>query len=194
MPRQERAGFTLIELMISMTMLAIVLGAMTMAMLRLQRGYTRQREVVRSEDALRSAELIISQILRTAGANPRGMTGAANTLPRIDPLAPPFDTIRVVADFNPDDGDVLDPLEDVQVWALNDTLFVRWQSGGAAAPVAFPVRSLTFQFDSSGTVLNTNADVARAARRARVTIQAPRNTQTTVLERRDFWVYLRNRR
>jgi prepilin-type N-terminal cleavage/methylation domain-containing protein len=192
MRRQERAGFTLIELMISMTMLAIVLGAMTMAMLRLQRGYTRQREVVRSEDALRSAELIISSILRTAGANPRDMTGAG--APRIDPLAPPFDTLRVVADFNPDIGVVTDLLEDVQVWALNDTLFVRWQSGGAAAPVAFPVRSLSFQFDSSGTVLNTNADVARAARRARVTIQAPRNTQTTVLERRDFWVYLRNRR
>jgi hypothetical protein len=99
----------------------------------------------------------------------------------------------VVADFNPSDADVNDPLEDVQVWALNDTLFVRWQAGAAAAPVAWPVRSLLFQFDSSGTILATNA-AARTATRVRVTLQAPRHARTAVLARRDTWVYLRNRR
>jgi prepilin-type N-terminal cleavage/methylation domain-containing protein len=192
MRRQERAGFTLIELMISLTMLAIVLGAMTMTMVSMQRGYTREREVVRSEDALRSAELIITSILRTAGANPLNRTAAP--VPGIDPFAPPFDDIRVLADFNPADGDVSDLLEDVQVSALNDTLFVRWQAGGATTPVAFPVRSLLFQYDSSGTVLATTADAVRAARRVRVTIEAPRHTRTTLLARRQFWVYLRNRR
>jgi len=191
MPRQGRAGFTLIELLISLTILGIVLGALTTSMVKMQRGYTRQRETARSEDALRNGEMIISSILRYAGANPRNMTGAG--APRIDPLAPPFDTLRIVADFNPADADVNDLLEDVQVWAKNDTLFVRWQAGMAAAPVAFPVRSLLFQFDSSGTVLTTNADVARAARRVRITLQTPRTFQTNVLARRDSWVYLRNR-
>ena len=191
MRRQGRAGFTLIELLISLTILGIVLGALTTSMVKMQRGYTRQRETARSEDALRNGEMIISSILRYAGANPRNMTGAG--APRIDPLAPPFDTLRIVADFNPADADVNDLLEDVQVWAKNDTLFVRWQAGMAAAPVAFPVRSLLFQFDSSGTVLTTNADVARAARRVRITLQTPRTFQTNVLARRDSWVYLRNR-
>jgi hypothetical protein len=109
-------------------------------------------------------------------------------------LAPAFDTLRVVADFNPADNDVADPLEDVQVWALNDTLFVRWQFGAAAAPVAWPVRSLLFQFDSSGTILATNADVARAATRVRVTLEAPKHSRTTQLARRNSWIYLRNRR
>jgi len=181
----------LIELLISLTILGIVLGALTTSMVKMQRGYTRQRETARSEDALRNGEMIISSILRYAGANPRNMTGAG--APRIDPLAPPFDTLRIVADFNPADADVNDLLEDVQVWAKNDTLFVRWQAGMAAAPVAFPVRSLLFQFDSSGTVLTTNADVARAARRVRITLQTPRTFQTNVLARRDSWVYLRNR-
>jgi hypothetical protein len=130
-------------------------------------------------------------IMSSTRVNPRNMTGAG--APRIDPLQPPFDTLRIVADFNPDDGDVNDPLEDVQVWALNDTLFVRWQAGAAAAPVAWPVRSLLFQFDSSGTILATNANVARAAKRVRVTLQAPRHARTTVLARRDSWIYLRNR-
>jgi prepilin-type N-terminal cleavage/methylation domain-containing protein len=189
---QRRDGFTLIELMISITMLAMVLGAMTVTMISMQRSYVRQRETARSEDALRSADLIISTILRTAGANPRDITGA--NAPRIDPLAPPFDTLRVVADFNPDNGLTTDLLEDVQVWALNDTLFVRWQAGAAATPVAFPVRNLLFQFDSAGTVLATNANVARAARRVRIRIEAPRTSQTNVLARRESWVYLRNRR
>ena len=188
---QPRAGFTLIELMISLTMLAIVIGGLTTSMVTMQRGYTRQRETARSEDALRNAEVVLSSIFRYAGANPRNITGAG--APRIDPLTPPFDTVRVVADFNPADADVADLLEDVQVYALNDTLFVRWQAGAAAAPVAWPVRSLAFQYDSSGTILATNVDAARAAKRVRITLQAPKHARTDQLATRISWIYLRNR-
>jgi prepilin-type N-terminal cleavage/methylation domain-containing protein len=192
MRQQGRAGFTLIELMISLTMLGIVLGALTTVMVSMQRGYTRQREIARSEDALRNAELIISSILRSARANPRNLGGAGR--PRLDPgAAPPFNALRVVADFNPIDNLVTGLLEDVAVRTLNDTLYVRWQFGGADVAVAFPVRSLLFVYDSSGTALTTNADVARAANRVRLTIQAPRHSQTAVLARRDTWIYLRNR-
>ena len=196
MRRQERAGFTLIELMISLTLLAIVMGGLTTAMVSMQRGYTRQRETARSEDALRNAELTISSILRYAGANPLNLTGAG--APRVAPAdlngVPPFDTLRIVADFNPADGFVTGLLEDVLVYAKNDTLFVRWQAGAAEAPVAWPVRSLTFQFDSSGTILATTAAVTRAATRARVTLEAPKHARTNQLARRISWVYMRNRR
>ena len=192
MRRQERAGFTLIELMISLTLLAIVLGGLTTVMVSMQRGYTRQRETARSEDALRNAELTISSILRYAGANSRNMTGGG--APRVDPLQPPFDTLRIVADFNPADADVADLLEDVLIYTVNDTMYVRWQAGAAEAPMAWPVRTLAFQFDSSGTVLATNVDVARAATRVRVTLEAPKHSRTTQLARRISWVYMRNRR
>jgi prepilin-type N-terminal cleavage/methylation domain-containing protein len=190
--RQGQAGFTLTELMISITMLAIIMGGVVSVMVSMQRGYNRQREVARMEDALRVAELITTRILQAAGSNSLNMTGAG--APRIDPLASPFDTLRVVADYNPVDGDVADPLEDMQVWVLSDTLFVSWQAGGAASPVAFPVRSLLFQYDSAGTVLTVPAAITRAATRVRVTITAPRHSRTNVLARRDTWVYLRNRR
>ncbi len=192
MRRQGRAGFTLIELMISLTLLAIVLGGLTTVMVSMQRGYTRQRETSRSEDALRTAELTISSVLRYAGANPRNLTGGG--APRVDPYAPPFDTLRIVADFNPADADVADLLEDVLIYAVNDTMYVRWQAGAAVAPMAWPVRTLAFQFDSSGTVLATNVDVARAATRVRVTLEAPKHSRTTQLARRISWVYMRNRR
>lgn len=188
---EPRAGFTLIELMISLTMLGIVLGGLTTVMVGMQRGYTRQRETARSEDALRNAELTISSILRYAGANPRNMSGGG--APRINPFDPPFDSLQVVADFNPADASVAGLLEDVLVFARNDTLYVRWQAGAAVAPVAWPVRTLLFQFDSSGTILATTIDAVRAAKRVRVTLEAPKHSRTTELARRESWIYLRNR-
>jgi prepilin-type N-terminal cleavage/methylation domain-containing protein len=193
MRREPRAGFTLIELMISLTMLAIVLGGLTTVMVGMQRGYTRQRETARSEDALRNAELTISTLLRYAGANPRGIGAAAANFPRIDPYQPPFDSLRVLADFNPADAAVTGLLEDVLVFARNDTLYVRWQAGAAETAVAWPVRTLLFQFDSSGTIWATNVDAVRAGKRVRVTLEAPKHSRTTQLARRESWIYLRNR-
>ena len=191
---QHRRGFTLVEVMIALTMLAIIMAGVVSTMVSMQRGYIRQREVARSEDALRVGELTITRILQTAASNPLNISATAANPPRIDPLSAPFDTLRVVADFNPVDGDVNDLLEDMMVYALNDTLFVRWQNGGAAQPVAFPVRTLLFQYDSAGTVLNDPVIIRRAATRVRITLQAPRHRRTNVLSRRDTWVYLRNRR
>ena len=187
-------GFTLIELMIAMTMLAVIMGGVVSVMVSMQRGYIRQREVARSEDALRVAELTITRILQTAGANPLNMAAGTANSPRIEPLTAPFDTLQVLADFNPVNGLTTDLLENMMVYAVNDTLYVRWLSGGVAAPVAFPVRSLLFQYDSAGTILNDPVIIRRAATRVRITLQAPKHNRTNVLSRRDTWVYLRNRR
>jgi len=187
-------GFTLIEVMIAMTMLAVIMGGVVSVMLSMQRGYIRQREVARSEDALRVAELTITRILQTAGANPLNMAAGAANSPRVEPLTAPFDTLQVLADFNPVNASTNDLLENMLVYALNDTLFVRWQQGGVVAPVAFPVRSLLFQYDSAGTILNDPVAIRRAATRVRITLQSPKHSRTNVLSRRDTWVYLRNRR
>jgi prepilin-type N-terminal cleavage/methylation domain-containing protein len=201
MNTRDRGGFTLAEVMISLTMLAIIMGGVVGTMVSMQRDYIRQREVARTEDALRVAELTITRILQTAGSNPLNIPATAANPPRIDPLAAPFDSVRVVADFNPVNGVVTDLLEDMLVYAANDTLFVSWQNGAAAQPVAFPVRTLLFQYDSAGTILTTTAGgpqvagvIPRAATRVRVTLEAPRHNRTNVLARRDTWVYLRNNR
>jgi prepilin-type N-terminal cleavage/methylation domain-containing protein len=198
---RHRLGFTLVEVMISLTMLAIIMGGVVSVMMSMQRGYIQQREVARTEDALRVAELTITRILQTAGSNPLNIPSTNANVPRIDPYVSPFDRLRVVADFNPVDNDTQDPLEDVEVFVLSDTLFVSWQRGTPPAPVAFPVRTLLFQYDSAGTILNTPTGtiltpgvIPRAASRVRVTLQAPRHNRTNVLARRDTWVYLRNRR
>jgi prepilin-type N-terminal cleavage/methylation domain-containing protein len=196
MARLGRAGFTLTELMLSLGLLAVVLGSVMGVVVNMQRGYIRQREAARGEDALRVAETTILTVFRTAEANPRGITGAM--APRI--LANPlgrtaFDNVRILSDFNPVDGDVTDLLEDVLIHVTNDTLFIRWQSGaGSGVPVASPVRSLLFEYyTATGTVPLTAAQIA-LARRVRFTLTAPRHSRTAALLRRETWVFLRNRR
>jgi type II secretory pathway pseudopilin PulG len=202
MSNRNRWGFTLAEVMIALTMLSVIMGGVVSVMTSMQRGYIRQREVARSEDALRVAELTITRILQTAGSNPLGIPSTNAHVPRIDPYTAPFNRLRAVADFNPVDGTTDDPLEDVDVFVQNDTLFVSWQRNTAPAPIAFPVRTLLFQYDSAGTVLTTPTPVnvltpgviPRAATRVRVTLEAPRYNRNNVIARRDTWVYLRNRR
>ena len=187
-----RAGFTLVEVLVSLTMLSIVLGAAVAVMLGVQRGYIRQRETARAETALRTAETTVVSVLRTAGADPYN-TG----LTLLDPDAKNrgvFDNVRVVSDFNPADGDVKDLLEDVLVYVERDTLYVSWKQGEPATPVAAPVRLLRFEYyPSTGPPLTTRAQILGATR-VKVLLAAPRHSRTTALARRESWVYLRNRR
>ena len=117
------------------------------------------------------------------------------TLVDPDPLARGgFDNLRVVSDFNPADGDTDDILEDVLVWVAADTLWIRWSAGGEAQVMSHPVTSIEFRyFANDGTELATAANVAAGATQALVTLVAPRDPRSQAVERRESWVYLRNR-
>lgn len=180
--------------MVSLALLGVVMASVIGVVISMQRGYVRGREVARAEDAVRVGEMTLGSILRMAGANPMNITGAAAPRIEANPLgSATFDNVRVVADFSPPNGTTDGMLEDVLVWVQSDTLYVRWQAGQVPAPVAYPVRSLLFAYDSSGTALTTTTDVARAANRVRVTLSAPRHSRTGALTRREIWVHLRNR-
>ena len=176
---RSRAGFTLVELLISLTMLTVVLTALTGVVLSLQRGYVAQRERARAQESLRTARMMIATILR----------GAAQLDP--DPLNHGvFDNLRVVSDFNPVDGDADDPLEDVQVWVDQDTLFVRWEATGAPQALAFPVTSLSFEYYANDGTQFTTASQVVGATRVRFILEAPRAGTQERIE--SWWIYLRN--
>ena len=190
MTSHRRAGFTLIESLIALGLLAVVGTALTSLVLGTQRDYIRQRERVGAEQTIRSVEALLTRVLRTARVDPRRLNiGRLDA----DPLATgAFDNLRVRSDFNPVDGDVADPLEDVLLRVRNDTLLVRWQAGGVMEPVAYPVRSLRFFYHATdGTPLVTAAGAA-AAKRVRIVITVPGLEDPTLLRRRETWVYLRN--
>lgn len=193
--RGRRAGFTLIELMISLTILGIVMAALLGAVLSVQRGYVDQRERVRAQESLRAAQMTLVTILRSAGADPT-ISGKALLNPDPDGNGV-FDDIRVVSDFNPADGKVDAPLEDVQLWVASDTLWVRWQavaSGGKPQALAAPIRSLRFEYYANDGTQFTIPVQTVGATRARFIIEAPRDPRSGTLERiESWWVNLRNR-
>lgn len=186
-PRTARPGFSLVELLISLLILAIVLGSVLGLANSAIRAQTRNQQAVRADEALRAAESLIVNIMRSAGADPM-KTGNPEWLP--DPLAHgTFDNVQVLADYNPPNSSTGDPLEDVLIYLSGDTMMVRWQTGGTAQPAAFPIDSLQFDyFSGNGSALTTAAE-ADSATLVRVTLAATTSIGT---RRVQTWIFLRN--
>ncbi len=184
------AGFTLVEMVISIVLLSVVVGSLASVVISGQKDSDRQRQINRSQENLRAVESSIVTILRSAKADPYE-TGSALLDP--DPLDHgTFDNVRVVSDFNPADGDFADPMEDVLFFLKGDTLKVRWQAGNEALSLAWPITHLDFDYYDTGGTAITDPALVKNATRARVTIVADKGPRTDALDRLQSWVYLRN--
>lgn len=189
---RSRSGFTVAELIISMTILAIIIAGSTMTLLHVQRQYTEQRGVSESRETARSLELLFGRLFRNARANPRNMAPAGVAMAVNPAGSKVWDNVELKADFNPSDADVLDQLETVRIHKSNDTIYARWAAKGVTPePVAYPVSKLLFQFyDVAGTELTTTATAA-GARRVKVTIGVPVPKTSETIER-VTWYTIRN--
>lgn len=189
---RNRAGFSIVELLVSLTIFSIVMGSLMGVVLTVQRRYVDQRERVRAQESLRVAQMTIAPLLRAAGADPKE---SLLTLVNVDPDNNGiFDDLRIVTDFNPIDGDVNDDLEDVQLWVVTDTLWIRWKAGAAKQPLAWPIKSLRFEYYANNGTKYTDAAQTVGATRARFILESPRDVRTNQLERTEaWWVNLRNR-
>ena len=191
----RQAGFSLVELLISMTLLGVIMTGLTGVIVSMQRTYISQRERARAQETLQAVQMTVATALRAAGANWGGTSGLDP-----DPLNHGrFDNIRLVSDFNPLDGDVSDLLEDVQIWVGADTLFVRWQAGGTPQPLAYPVNDLLFQYYANdGTEMTVPSQIVGATR-VRFILEAPLDGRAGITGRLEsfrlesWWVHLRNR-
>jgi prepilin-type N-terminal cleavage/methylation domain-containing protein len=189
-PSVVRRGFTLIELMASMLLLAIIGGAITSVLIRTQRSYVEQRESSRAHETARALEQLISRFVRTARTNP---FGTANTAIDPNPLArATWDNVRLRGDFNPADGDLADQFEDVLIYRQGDTVFVRWEAAGAAEPIATSVSQLLFRYYAMNGTQITNPAAIGTAARVRVTISVRGDIRSPKVATREAWVNLRN--
>lgn len=188
MPR--RRGFTLIELLVALVITLVALSATGAVLLNGQRDMLRQRGQRRAEEAVRTGIMIADNILRATGSNPAAAVFTALT-PDYVPTGS-FNNVRVRADRN-GDGDVADQYEDVRLRVRNDSLLARWTATAATDElVAFPVRSLLFEYFDANRVAVTLAANIGNARLVRVTVSAPRADPAAPLLRRTLWVDLRN--
>lgn len=123
-PDLDESGFTLVEFMIAAALTSLVLGSTVMLATQIQQAYGTQLDDATVEQEARYALDWIARDLRSAGSDPYGIildeqeivlypNGGADCDPSIS--GQQGDSIRVQADINPPDGDILDALENVTI-------------------------------------------------------------------------------
>lgn len=188
--RSRESGFSIVELIVAMVLLGVILAALFGTITQTQERYVEQRASTRSHETLGMAEQTLVRLFRSARSDPKEVK-----LSGINPNPlnhGTFDNVAIRSDFNPPDGDVDDPMEDVQLSVASDTLFVRWQKNTASTALAYPVRSLLFEYYSTGgTLMTSTADIVAGAARVKFTITVP-DKPGAPLVKRTTWVSIRN--
>jgi prepilin-type N-terminal cleavage/methylation domain-containing protein len=155
LPRST-AGFSLIEMIISMSLLSLLLTSVFSLVWRIEKGYAHEKRVSEMQQNQRYGLELITKALRNAGNNPEGIA-----LNKID-LDPDGnhqqDSIRIQSDFNPPDGDIQDSGEDVQFRVSGNCLMFRnGPPGSLEVAVLGSVQSIAFTAqDDQG---NPTADI-----------------------------------
>jgi len=153
--RSDTRGFTLIEMLISIIVLAILGSAAVVFLMRQNQTLLAQNDgTLTSQNARAGVELLVREV-RNAGYDGRG-TGAG--LSRMDP-----DTVAWTADLN-GDGDFADVgagwAENVRYAFVEDTGELWREAGGTSALVLTGLDSLRFDYlDGDGNVAVGSASV-----------------------------------
>jgi hypothetical protein len=143
-PRGE-GGFTLVEFLVSSFVMTLVLSSAVALAMQIQESYQSDLDGEVVEQEARYALDWITRDLRSAGSNPYGAAGAFLVM---DPNggANTRDSIRVQADINPPDGDVLDPGEDITIAIAPDgaSFVITRQDPNAVDPAALAMTEAIF--------------------------------------------------
>ena len=110
--RRREAGFSLIEMLTVTAVAAVVLMLVGQLVAGMQRGFATQRAQVEAIDNARAALDTMVRLVRMAGNNPRGRADVEAVHPDVDGNGL-LDSLGLVADWNPADGDFDDPYESV---------------------------------------------------------------------------------
>jgi type II secretory pathway component PulJ len=144
------SGFSLVEMLISITLLTLLLGGVFNVVWRVEKGYANEKRVSAMQQNQRYTLEMMTKAIRNAGNNPEGI--ALDKL-NLDPDGnQQYDSIRIQSDCNPPDGDILDSEEDVQYRVSNSQLLYRdGPPGSAEVSIAGNIQSLSFSaFDGDG--------------------------------------------
>ena len=145
MDRRQR-GFSLIEMLTVVGVMAVVLLGVGQLVDRMQRQYDSQRRQIEAVDNARAALDALVRLVRLAGNNPRGLAGLQAITPDVDGNGA-MDSIAFQSDWNPGDGVVTDPYENIVFFVANGKLMKR-EAGDPPEGVEFAegVDSITFNY------------------------------------------------
>ena len=164
---QKERGATLVELLLTLTLLGIILGAVCTSFVsqrKVAAVYSQRGVLVQQAQA---ALDLLTRELRRAGTNP---TGATYT-----PVTYSATQLEIRADLNSNGttDTTADPDEHL-IYAYDTTnKQITRNVGNGAQPLVEHIQAFTFQYlDSAGTVLNTAPAVNNAIRQLRISITA----------------------
>lgn len=133
-----------------MTMLTLLLGQIVQGV---QTSYTQQISLMEAQDTARTAADFLVRLTRLAGNNPRRIAGLTAVIADPDGNGQ-WDSIRIQSDWNPPDGSLDDPFEDILFSTADAVLFTT--EPGDIQPVEFleGIQSVAFNyFDKDGNPL-----------------------------------------
>ena len=136
------AGFTLVEVLISIAILSILFGTIYRTFDSLNRSYANENVKAGVQQKSRIGIDLMARDIRLAGLDPLGSAGAG-----FNPVNTDTTSIQFTADLNYD-GDLDDPFEDI-TYALNGNLLQQTSdlgSGPVTATLLDNVTDLTFTY------------------------------------------------
>jgi type IV pilus assembly protein PilW len=155
----NKSGFSLIEVMVAMTIAAIVIGLVVAAMISQQKNHITQERLVDMQQGLRAAMEVVGSELKMVAYDPTGTAGASILM---------ADTAELQFQIDQNgDGDLLDSGETIRFALTNDANrdgiadgtpcdLGRALDGGILQTLAENIDALNFvYFDSDGNVLPT---------------------------------------
>jgi prepilin-type N-terminal cleavage/methylation domain-containing protein len=162
--RHDAAGFSLVELLVTMVVMLLILGVVAQIVARSSVVYGQQRDHLERRYSTSASIEMLLRLLRQA-----------QTI-TVDPDANGLlDSIRIRADWNPRDGAQDDPYEDITFTVAGNVLFK--QEPGDLAPIAFTdnINALTFQYfnGAGGAVPNPLVASQQQLALVNVTVVSP---------------------
>ncbi|MCK4467199.1 MAG: prepilin-type N-terminal cleavage/methylation domain-containing protein [Desulfobacterales bacterium] len=153
--KNKETGFTLVELLIAMTIGLIILAALSSTFLMQRKIYDVQEQIVEMVQTARAAMDMMTREIRMAGYDPAGAG--------FDGITYNADQLQIRADLNGngDTDSTGNPNEYIKYTMDSDYPFeIRRNTGGGRQEFALNIQSFTFEYlDSSGSATTTTADI-----------------------------------
>ena len=174
-------GFTLLELLVTVVVMGVVLGIVGQILVQTQTVYLNQREMIRAQQDVRFALHTFVRLLRMSGNDPLETPIGFQAIDPDPDGNTIWDTIRIRADWNPADGDLADPDEDVRFTVNNNILLIQQASDASAVEFLPNISAIQFQyFDGDGNVIADPVTDNGAIARVQATVQGITATGATL--------------
>jgi type IV pilus assembly protein PilW len=161
----REAGFSLVELLVAMTLGLIVLTGLSNTFLMQNRAYDMQDQIMVATQKARGAMDLLSRELRMAGYDPRGAG--------FDPLPVSTTQLRIRTDLN-GDGQTTSTNENIIYAYDSSEMRITRNDGSGAFSLCRDVQTFVFEYlDENGNITAVNANVRAVRLRIVVRTEKP---------------------